>query len=221
MVFLSINEATNNRTKNTNDENTNDENTNDENTNDESIDDKINKEPLTELLSNYIHDNKQVFILIYMDGCGPCNETHPEWKKIKNVLKKYKNNKDVIIVDIEQQLLDKVKNNNISPAGFPTIKYISNCGKTIKDYDDVDTKDEKRTIGSFVQWIEGELKKNHNQEGGKKSKTKKNKSNKSSKNKNKKHKWSMKYKKSINCKRPKGFSQKQFCKYNKMNKKNI
>jgi len=224
MVFLSINEATNNRRKNTDDENTNDENTddeniNDENINDENIDDKINKQPLTELLSNYIHDNKQVFILIYMDGCGPCNETRPEWKKIKNVLKKYKNNKDIIIVDIEHQLLDKVKNNNISPAGFPAIKYISNGGKTIKDYDDVDTKDEKRTIGSFVQWIEGELKKNHNQKGGKKSKTKKNKSNKSNNNKNKKHKWSMKYKKSINCKRPKGFSQKQFCKYNKMNKK--
>jgi len=229
MVFLSINEATNNRRKNTDDKNTNDENTDDENindentddenTNDENTNDKINKQPLTELLSNYIHDNKQVFILIYMDGCGPCNETRPEWKKIKNVLKKYKNNKDIIIVDIEHQLLDKVKNNNISPAGFPAIKYISNGGKTIKDYDDVDTKDEKRTIGSFVQWIEGELKKNHNQKGGKKSKTKKNKSNKSNNNKNKKHKWSMKYKKSINCKRPKGFSQKQFCKYNKMNKK--
>ena len=26
-------------------------------------------------------------------------------------------------------------------------------------------------------------------------------------------KWSMKYKKSINCKHPKGFSQKQHCKY--------
>ena len=26
-------------------------------------------------------------------------------------------------------------------------------------------------------------------------------------------KWSMKYKKSINCRRPKGFSQKQHCKY--------
>lgn len=26
-------------------------------------------------------------------------------------------------------------------------------------------------------------------------------------------KWSQKYKKSINCKRPKGFSQKQYCKY--------
>ena len=26
-------------------------------------------------------------------------------------------------------------------------------------------------------------------------------------------KWSMKYKKTINCNRPKGFSQKQYCKY--------
>ena len=31
----------------------------------------------------------------------------------------------------------------------------------------------------------------------------------------KKRKWSMKYKKSIHCKSPKGFSQKQYCKYGK------
>jgi hypothetical protein len=34
-------------------------------------------------------------------------------------------------------------------------------------------------------------------------------------------KWSMKYKKSINCNRPKGFSQKQHCKYGRKSKKNI
>ena len=33
------------------------------------------------------------------------------------------------------------------------------------------------------------------------------------KRKAKKHRWSLKYKKSINCRRPKGFSQKQYCKY--------
>lgn len=27
------------------------------------------------------------------------------------------------------------------------------------------------------------------------------------------HRWSRKYKRSINCNRPKGFSQKQYCKY--------
>ena len=33
------------------------------------------------------------------------------------------------------------------------------------------------------------------------------------KSKSKQHKWSSKYKKSINCRKPKGFSQKQYCKY--------
>ena len=32
-------------------------------------------------------------------------------------------------------------------------------------------------------------------------------------------KWSIKYKKSINCNRPKGFSQKQYCKYGRSRKK--
>jgi len=44
--------------------------------------------------------------------------------------------------------------------------------------------------------------------GGKKQKTKKIR-----------RKWSQKYKKSINCKRPKGFSQKQYCKYGRKTKK--
>ena len=34
-------------------------------------------------------------------------------------------------------------------------------------------------------------------------------------------KWSMKYKKSINCRRPKGFSQKQHCKYGRKTHKNM
>jgi hypothetical protein len=33
----------------------------------------------------------------------------------------------------------------------------------------------------------------------------------------KKRRWSMKYKRSINCNRPKGFSQKQYCKYSRKN----
>lgn len=37
--------------------------------------------------------------------------------------------------------------------------------------------------------------------------------------KKKPHKWSAKYKKSINCKKPRGFSQKQHCKYGRKIKK--
>ena len=36
-----------------------------------------------------------------------------------------------------------------------------------------------------------------------------------------KRKWSLKYKKSINCKRPKGFSQKQFCRSKNRKSKKI
>jgi hypothetical protein len=34
-------------------------------------------------------------------------------------------------------------------------------------------------------------------------------------------KWTKKYKKSINCRRPKGFSQKQYCKYGRTHKKTL
>jgi hypothetical protein len=49
--------------------------------------------------------------------------------------------------------------------------------------------------------------------GGKRRKSMKNISKKTTTKKTRKHKWSQKYKDSINCKRPKGFSQKQHCKY--------
>ena len=39
--------------------------------------------------------------------------------------------------------------------------------------------------------------------------------------KKKPHKWSMKYKKSINCNKPRGFSQRQHCKYGRKTKKNV
>lgn len=38
---------------------------------------------------------------------------------------------------------------------------------------------------------------------------------KTRKNKSKGGKWSLKYKRSINCNRPKGFSQTQYCKYSR------
>ena len=41
------------------------------------------------------------------------------------------------------------------------------------------------------------------------------KSKKSKKSKKKSQKWSKKYKKSINCRKPKGFSQKQYCKHSR------
>ena len=36
-----------------------------------------------------------------------------------------------------------------------------------------------------------------------------------------KHKWSLKYKRSIDCKHPKGFSQRQHCKYGRKNMRKL
>jgi thiol-disulfide isomerase/thioredoxin len=137
-----------------------------------------------------LKDDKDLFVLFYLEGCGPCNATRPEWDKIKNVLKD-KYDDTIIIADIDQSVMDKFKNLNIQPNGFPAIYHINNKDKTSTSYDDSDISNKDRTIDSFVEWIETTTKQNK-MVGGK---------------------WSLKYKRSINCKRPRGFSQKQHCKY--------
>jgi hypothetical protein len=162
--------------------------------------DKLNK--------HLASSNDKIFILYYMEGCGPCNATRPEWKKIKNVLSNnILNRDDVVIVSIDKDLEDKLKNNGKEPNSFPTMKYIANKGEINENYEDSDISLKDRSIDSFIEWIES---KTGDMKGGKnkKSKTRKNKT---------KHnrKWSLKYKRRINCKRPKGFSQKQYCKYSR------
>lgn len=144
--------------------------------------------------NKFIEDNKEIFVLIYKEGCGPCNKVRPEWKKIENVLQKHRKNNDIVIVDINQELLKYVKKlKGFEPDGFPTILCITNRGKKIEHYDkdtSFEDKYDKRTIDSFIEWIKSKEK--QTQQGGK---------------------WTLKYKRSINCRKPKGFSQKQYCKY--------
>jgi thiol-disulfide isomerase/thioredoxin len=144
----------------------------------------------TDSLNEYLNTEKNIFVLFYLEGCGPCNATRPEWEKLENVLSdKYDDN--VVIADVDQSLMKEFKNLNIEPNGFPAIYHITNKGKTYTDYEDSDINNKDRTIDSFVEWIEINIKPNKMRGG----------------------KWSLKYKRSINCKRPKGFSQKQHCKY--------
>jgi hypothetical protein len=91
---------------------------------------KDNGETPIQTLNKFITSGKNVFALIYMEGCGPCNATRPEWEKIKHVLKKdVKSGNEFLVVDIDKDLLGKVKNIGIPPRGFPTIRFISNNGK--------------------------------------------------------------------------------------------
>jgi hypothetical protein len=106
-------------------------------------------------------DNK-VFILYYMEGCGPCNATRPEWNKIENIMKNTSGYNNVYVIDIDQILSSKI-NNLPEPSSFPTMKFITNSGKIIENYEDSSLPDEKknRTIDSFIEWIN--LKSNHSE----------------------------------------------------------
>ncbi len=168
---------------------------------------KKDDEKLIKQLNDIINGNKnsKTFILYYMEGCGPCNATRPEWAKLSTVMKHLDNNNSVAIVDIDQLLSDKIKGQT-SPSGFPTMRFITDGGKTVENYEDSTISTKDRTIDSFVEWVKSKM--NHsNNFGNKKRRTaKKYRGFKGGK-------WSRKYKKSINCKRPKGFSQRQYCKY--------
>lgn len=102
-------------------------------------------------LDNLIRANNRnkIFVLIHMEGCGPCMETLPEWKKLEHVLKGFAGKNDIVIVDIERQSLNHVKNIKNQPNSFPTIRYITNKGKFIENYEDSNVKNKDRSIDFF------------------------------------------------------------------------
>jgi thiol-disulfide isomerase/thioredoxin len=143
----------------------------------------------TKLFNQHVEDGKQIFVIFYLEGCGPCNATRPEWKKIENVLKdKYKNNDNIVIADVDQELLTEIKYLTTQPKGFPTIRYIADKGKTSEDYEDSSdlNDDEKdRKVDSFVKWINSKIKKQNGGQRRKKTKKRKTNRNKTKTNKNK------------------------------------
>jgi len=171
----------------------------------------------TALFNKYVESGKQIFILVYMEGCGPCNATRPEWSKIKSVLeKKYSHNNNIVVADIDQQLLNEIKYVS-GVSGFPMMRYIAKKGKISEEYEKSSIKSKDRSIDSFVEWIESKVKPYNLEHSKHVTKSRKYHA-------SKKHmqmgggKWSTRYRNSINCNRPKGFSQRQFCKAKKMRK---
>jgi hypothetical protein len=148
----------------------------------------------TKKYNNYLKEGKNVFVLFYLEGCGPCNATRPEWKKLENVFAD-NDHQNIVIADIDQSVMDELENVEVQPKGFPSMYHICKKKGICNDYEDEDLSKKDRTIDSFVEWIENHIKKSSRENlmrGGK---------------------WSLKYKRSINCRRPKGFSQRQHCKY--------
>ena len=116
------------------------------------------------LLDKYVGEGKCVFVLIYMDGCGPCNATRPEWAKLKHTLSgKYKDNNNVVIADVNSDALEGIKHiQNI--RGFPTMRMICKKGQLKEDFENGKHLNKARTADAFIEWIELHMKQQHQQE---------------------------------------------------------
>ena len=197
----------------------------------------INSEKDASKIDEMIKDGKDVFIIVYMEGCGPCNATRPEWGKLESALKEqYSTNDKLVVIDVNKDFITNIKHIG-SIDGFPTMKYIGTYGKTIEPYEESSIKKKDRSINSFINWIESKINKvisttptssvknvynrisqtkKHSNKPHTKRHTKKHKRHKKGhKTRHRGGKWSKKYKLSIICKKPKGFSQKQYCKYSR------
>ena len=108
-------------------------------------------------MNDIINNSKHVFILVYMVGCGPCNATRPEWKKMCQSLEnEYSSNNDVAILDLDSKFMNEV--NGIGDvSGFPTMKYISSKENVIEPYEDSNILNKKRSSDSFIDWIESKV----------------------------------------------------------------
>ena len=108
-------------------------------------------------INEMIENGDDVFMLVYMEGCGPCNATRPEWANLESALKKqYSKNNKLVIVDINKDLIADLKHIG-SIDGFPTIKYIGNRGKDVQTYENSNIRKKDRSTDSFINWIESTI----------------------------------------------------------------
>lgn len=132
----------------------------------ETEDDKITKMP--SLLKNMNDSKKPVFVLLFLDGCGPCNEARNEWKKLPE---NFNDQENIIIASVNSDYMDELPLKT-KPNSFPTIKYIKSPSKEITMVDDG-----PRTTESFSKFILSNIPKisNKNKYTKKKSYTKQHK----------------------------------------------
>ena len=202
---------------------------------------KYTQNQLIEFLNDGHKKKHHCFVLIYLVGCGPCNMTKPEWKKVANSFDYRDDKKGVVMVHIDQNNLDQIRPTvgNYPISGYPTMLHVH--GNKIIPYEESHIKNKNRTAESFKEWINKYVNMsgvgNSNRESKMErlhrpllsmsiSNRSRNRSQSQSQSSSSKHskkrgqtggKWSLKYKRSINCKRPKGFSQRQHCKYGRSN----
>jgi hypothetical protein len=200
---------------------------------------KYTQDQLIEFLNDGHKKSHHCFVLIYLVGCGPCNMTKPEWKKVAEDFDYRDQNKGIVMAHIDQNNLDRIHGvvGNYSVSGFPTMLHVHK--NKISSYEDSNVKNKNRSAESFREWInnyvnmsgvgnskgESNMEKLHrpllsmsiSNRSRSRSRNKSTSSKHSKKRGQTGGKWTLKYKQSINCKHPKGFSQRQHCKYGRPN----
>ena len=82
----------------------------------------INSEKVSGKIDEMVEQGKDVFIIVYMEGCGPCNATRPEWGKLESALKdQYSTNDKLVVIDVNKDFISNIKHIG-SVDGFPRIK---------------------------------------------------------------------------------------------------
>lgn len=188
--------------------------------------DNMNQTKITKL-NQEIKSRKHVFLFLFMVDCGPCNSTKETWSKMNHHLNDEQlKNSEIVVAMVDKDFYPKLKNAGKEPIGFPTLRYIKDDAE---EYENAKIEKKDRSAESFADWIKVKVGKKGQMKmkGGSRNYTiggllpcrkTPTKRRSGGKKRVRGEKWSLKYKRSINCKRPKGFSQKQHCKSRKNRK---
>ena len=129
--------------------------------------DKNNKSEVGDVIE-MIQQGKQMYILVHKLGCPPCMATRPEWLKMQEKMSnKYKNNNNIAVIDIENDLITGNNNsNNLEKYigdidGYPTMKLIKDNGNVNIPYENASISKKDRSVNSFVEWIESNMNSNN------------------------------------------------------------
>ena len=113
-----------------------------------------NGEHISKEVNQHIQDGHIVFVLIYMEGCGPCNATRPEWEKMETIISQwYKNVPNLVVATVDHQYLSNMP--LVGPcSGFPTLVCVRDGGARIEAYEDAPMRIKNRTSDSFIEWVD-------------------------------------------------------------------
>jgi thiol-disulfide isomerase/thioredoxin len=143
----------------------------------------MNKSNEPEIFTQAYNNGKNVFVLVYMNGCPYCEPILPLWDNIDEEIQtqdKYKLLNDKIkLTKIEKEDLNKVKDLINKIESFPTFLHMGKGIKTTKHNPD-------RDYDSLMTWITKLS--NNNVKGGKKKRNTKRKKNTKKKKKTRRNK---------------------------------